>query len=29
LEMGANAYITKPFTLAELLSVIAAQIEVY
>ncbi len=29
LEMGANAYITKPFTLAELLGVIAAQIEVY
>lgn len=27
LEMGANAYITKPFTLAELLGVIAAQID--
>lgn len=27
LELGANAYITKPFTLTELLDAIAAQIE--
>jgi len=27
LELGANAYITKPFTLTELLEAIAAQIE--
>lgn len=27
MELGANAYITKPFTLVELLDAIAAQIE--